>query len=79
LLLIVRVHDEGLWSVVGGTIHRPFRGSPTAQDAQERRSAIGSTGDLPGMIRRWGHDFALGVRRVPGSRIVGPFSVSRCA
>jgi hypothetical protein len=64
----------------GGTVHSLFANRRPARMPQERRSDRGST---RGMARAHGdrdHDDGGFVpRRVAGSRIVGPLSVSRCA
>jgi len=55
------------------------RRSPTMP--LERRSHAGPTRSIPAKsaANERTHDVPFGLRRVPGSRIVGPFSVSRCA
>ena len=57
-----------------------FRDRRPLRRAQDPRSADRSTPGIPQEIpRRRDHDFAFVGRRVPGSRIVGPLSVRRCA
>ena len=67
--------DEGLWSVVGGAFSAPSKDLWDTRSGRVpwvRHDPSAGRGDR-------GHPCALGPRRVPGSRIVGPLSVSRCA
>ncbi len=57
--------------------------APSKDLWETRRRVFHGSGTIHGPVRRAiadrHHALALGPRRVPGSRIVGPFSVSRCA